>query len=147
MSEEQKILGFKGEYRWLSNFWPATVHLDGVRYPTVGNAYQASKSINLADRDFFATCSPVDAKAAGQKIRQRTDWDKIKVSVMTNLNMLKYFQHNELTLKLINTGDAYIEETNNWGDVFWGVCDGQGQNMLGKILMAIRSRLVEIRGS
>ena len=34
--------------------------------------------------------------------------------------------------------DKYIEETNHWGDVFWGVCDGVGESNLGKVLMGIR---------
>ena len=28
-----------------------------------------------------------------------------------------------------------------WGDRFWGVCSGRGQNMLGRILMEIRKDL------
>ncbi len=37
------------------------------------------------------------------------------------------------------TGDAELIEGNHWGDTFWGVCNGVGQNNLGKLLMAIRS--------
>ena len=32
-------------------------------------------------------------------------------------------------------------EGNTWNDTFWGVCNGQGQNWLGKILMLVRSEL------
>ena len=42
---------------------------------------------------------------------------------------------------LLDTGDLYIEETNSWGDTFWGVCEGKGQNVLGNILMGIRTDL------
>lgn len=38
-----KIDSFRGNFRWLSNFWPCSVVLDGVVYPSVENAYQAVK--------------------------------------------------------------------------------------------------------
>lgn len=31
-----------------------------------------------------------------------------------------------------------IEQTNYWYDRFWGVCKGEGKNILGKMLMNIR---------
>ena len=49
--------------------------------------------------------------------------------------------------KLMMTGDKYLEETNYWNDIFWGVAkkdlneQGVGENNLGKLLMEIRSDL------
>ena len=41
--------------------------------------------------------------------------------------------------KLIATEDKYLEETNWWGDTFWGKnLKGEGDNNLGKLLMTIR---------
>ena len=37
--------------------------------------------------------------------------------------------------------DALLEEGNTWGDRVWGVCQGQGENRLGKILMKVREEL------
>ena len=37
------IKEFQGQYRFLSNFWPAPVTFEGRTYPTVENAYQAAK--------------------------------------------------------------------------------------------------------
>lgn len=48
------------------------------------------------------------------------------------------FKIPELNKKLIETKNYYIEETNNWHDYYWGVCNGVGQNMLGNMLMEIR---------
>jgi hypothetical protein len=42
---------------------------------------------------------------------------------------------------LLATGDKELIEGNTWGDTFWGVCNGIGQNHLGKILMAKRTEL------
>jgi predicted NAD-dependent protein-ADP-ribosyltransferase YbiA (DUF1768 family) len=42
---------------------------------------------------------------------------------------------------LLATGDTYLEETNTWGDIWFGVCNGIGKNYLGKMLMEIREAL------
>ena len=44
-------------------------------------------------------------------------------------------------LKLLDTGDAILIEGNDWGDRYWGVCDGVGQNKLGLILMGLRKKM------
>ena len=44
---------------------------------------------------------------------------------------------------LLSTGNAYLEETNTWNDCFWGVCNGEGLNNLGKSLMILRNDLVD----
>ena len=51
------------------------------------------------------------------------------------------FDKGELALALKYTGDAELIEGNNWGDTFWGVCNGVGENHLGKLLMARRAQL------
>jgi predicted NAD-dependent protein-ADP-ribosyltransferase YbiA (DUF1768 family) len=33
-------------------------------------------------------------------------------------------------------------EENTWGDTFWGICKGQGENHLGRLLMQIRDELL-----
>lgn len=43
--------------------------------------------------------------------------------------------------RLLETGEAYLEEGNDCGDRVWGVYQGQGENRLGKILMKVRAEL------
>jgi len=43
--------------------------------------------------------------------------------------------------RLLATGDQELIEGNTWGDRFWGVCDGEGQNQLGRLLMELRNEL------
>jgi ribA/ribD-fused uncharacterized protein len=71
------------------------------------------------------------------------DWESVKVSVMTEAVRAKFTQHDELRITLLGTGDAKIvEHTEN--DDYWGDGgDGSGKNMLGQILMRIRSELKE----
>ena len=42
---------------------------------------------------------------------------------------------------VLNTGDEELIEGNNWGDRFWGQCDGEGINKLGQLLMKVREEL------
>jgi predicted NAD-dependent protein-ADP-ribosyltransferase YbiA (DUF1768 family) len=59
---------------------------------------------------------------------------------MEYVQLLKYEQPTLRNL-LIETGDAYIEECNSWNDIFFGVCNGIGENYLGKIIMKIRKHI------
>jgi len=59
---------------------------------------------------------------------------------MTDLVRQK-FSNPQLAKQLLDTKDFELIEGNTWGDTFWGVCSGKGQNNLGKILMQIRNEL------
>lgn len=43
----------------------------------------------------------------------------------------------------MTTGNAELIEGNTWNDTFWGVCNGEGENNLGKLLMKVRTNLFE----
>ena len=142
MTEQNKILGFKGEHAFLSNFWYVDVKFDGDVYRTTEHAYQAAKTDDVALRRMIRQlATPREAKAAGAKVTLTSDWDTRKMLVMLDVNVSKFLFNPELRQKLLETGDAYIEETNLWGDTFWGVCNGVGENNLGQILMLIRDQL------
>lgn len=53
----------------------------------------------------------------------------------------KFSQNPHLGAKLLASGARYIEETNWWGDWFFGKCRGKGLNVLGDSLMETRGRL------
>lgn len=131
---------FDREYRWLSNFYPSLVIYDGVVYPTVEHAYQAAKT-HPSQRDPFRHGTPGQAKRLGRQVTLRADWEQVKIAVMRELIQKKFLPHTVLADKLIATGNAELIEGNTWGDKFWGVCDGVGQNMLGKLLMEQRMYL------
>lgn len=137
------INGFRGPYRWLSNFWPAPVRLDGVVYPTVEHAYQAAKTLDRAERALIARLtSPGAAKRSGRRVTMRDDWDGVKLDVMLGLLRGK-FARGDLRARLLSTGDVQLIEDNTWGDHYWGVCRGDGQNHLGRLLMQVRDELRE----
>lgn len=136
---------FRGQYSWLSNIFeaPMTAHVEeygDVVFPTAEHLYQAAKAKHLHELVAIAHCpSPGNAKRLGGKIALRDDWESIKVDVMRNVISLK-FKHPDLRRALVKTGDAELIEGNTWNDTFWGVCNGRGKNMLGKILMEERQK-------
>lgn len=139
------IDSFFGKYRFLSNFEPCTVVYDGLTYTCSEAAYQAAKtktndvSLHIA----FTTMNGSQAKYAGQKLTLRPDWNEVKVDVMYAIVKDKFTRNPELREKLLNTGNLELIEGNYWGDTFWGVCNGKGENHLGKILMRVRKELAE----
>ena len=136
----EKLLGFHGVNYFLSNFYPSVITLDEIEYPTLEHAYQAAKTLNPIQRQMIREANtPGAAKKLGRKVDLRPDWEQIKLKIMYDLVKQKFA--GPLKQSLLNTGDAYLEETNWWHDTFWGVCDGIGKNWLGKILMAIRKEL------
>jgi predicted NAD-dependent protein-ADP-ribosyltransferase YbiA (DUF1768 family) len=60
---------------------------------------------------------------------------------MRGVVLSKFTQNADLKEKLLATGKRYLEETNWWNDVTWGVCKEVGQNLLGEILMDTRAHL------
>ena len=134
------ILEFSGEYRWLSNFYPCVVELDGVQYPSTENAYQAAKTLIIRERKDFPNVSAAHSKKMGKLVTKRKDWDSVKLSVMQDLLWQKFTQDRFKEL-LLKTGNTKIIEGNTWGDVYWGVCDGKGKNHLGVSIMKIRTAL------
>lgn len=135
------IAEFQKEYRWLSNFWQCKVIAWGMEFPSVENAYQAAKESNPSDRAKYQKCSPAQAKTFGKNAKIRPDWNKARLSFMEELVRRKFFNNPVLKMRLIETGDAELIEGNCWHDTFWGVCNGKGENHLGKILMKIRSEI------
>lgn len=125
----------------MSNFYPCVVSFEGVDYPSVENAYQAAKFPKLA-RKIFETCTAKEAKQKGKKARLPKDWNKDKkLGVMKKLIALKFKSNTLLANKLLDTGDAELIEGNWWGDTFWGMCKGKGENKSGELLMKRRERL------
>jgi ribA/ribD-fused uncharacterized protein len=136
------INDFRGEYRFLSNFWKVDVDFEGTTYPSTEHAYQAAKFLDPKARQTVKEAPKFrDAKRLGGPKgglgQIREDWEKVKLFVMEHLLEQK-FGYPDLRDKLLATGSAYLIEGNNWGDRYWGQDGGYGHNNLGMLLMKIR---------
>jgi ribA/ribD-fused uncharacterized protein len=141
------IDSFRGEYQFLSNFYPHPVEFDGLVYPTSEAAFQAQKCTDPADREKYTRCkNPVMAKRMGRREVLPPDWETACYAAMEAILRVK-FSDPDLAARLIATGDAYLEEGNHWHDNRWGRCrceacrDKVAENRLGRMLMEIRADL------
>lgn len=155
-------LGTNNPYSFLSNFHPAQVEVFDNVWATAEHAYAASKVYGIDDALYERiqkSTDPQEAKALGRLAPTiRDDWESIKHDVMKIVVWAKFSQNSDLAHKLIQTGNAYLQEGTFWYDDVWGVNlmgtnpDGSayiiknpmerlGSNWLGTILMETRSRL------
>lgn len=133
-------------YDFLSNFYSSTIRFDGLLYPTVEHAYQASKTLDPKLREIIRKApGPMEAKKLGRGLQLREDWEQVKIDVMKQLVKEK-FDNPFLGYRLISTGNAKLIMSNKWNDKFWGVCNATGQNWLGKILEEVRESLLAENG-
>lgn len=132
------ITSFSGKYEFLSNFYCSPVTYEGITYPTVEHAFQAAKTFDVTERRRISEMkTPGMAKRAGRRVLLRKDWEAVKFDIMKTLVTQK-FEDEKLKQLLLDTGDEELIEGNTWHDTCWGVCNGVGQNNLGKILMSVR---------
>lgn len=147
MSGIEAIESFSGDNRWLSNFWPCRVTLDGLEFDSVEAAYVAAKTMDIGIRHEIKMLSSAGkCKRFGRSMAVRDDWDRVKVLVMKGLLQQKFAANTDLGRNLQSTGNKQIIEGNSWGDEFWGVSDGKGLNTLGLLIMEIRSALTPNTG-
>lgn len=140
----KEITRFDGDFRFLSNFYPAQVTVLGYPYPSAEHAYQAMKTNSPQVREsVLALATPGQAKRWGRTIDLRPDWEQVKKRVMLAVVLSKFTQNESLREQLVGTEQAYLEEGNTWHDNFWGACGcpkdiGKGLNYLGETLMFVR---------
>ena len=104
------------------------------------------KTLDINKRRAIANAStPGLAKKMGRSVSLRPDWEDIKDDIMLE-GLYRKFADDELADWLLDTGDEELVEGNWWGDRYWGVCNGVGQNKLGKLLMKVRSEIKKETG-
>ena len=134
---------FRGRLHFCSNFYPRRLHFRGRYYQTAEHAYQATKMTSLVDHNqIMAASSPGAAKRLGNLLPTLKHWDDIKEHIMLEVLRAKFTDH-PLAEMLLATDTEELIEHNTWGDTYWGMCGGVGENKLGKLLMQVRKELKE----
>ena len=144
MPDTINFYGSREPYFEFSNFARFHVTLDGKIWPTSEHYFQAQKFLDEALQEKVRLARTPRAAADMGRDRSnplRADWETVKDDVMRKVVRAKFTQHAELKKLLLDTGDAIIVE-HTVNDAYWGDGgDGSGKNMLGRILMEIRSEL------
>lgn len=134
------------EYGWLSNFHEASMQIHGLEWPTVEHFFQAQKFISL---EYGGLIRMAPTAAGAKKMGRsrdyaiRNDWNTHRVVVMKTAIDAKFLQNADLRELLILTHPLKLAESSRF-DRFWAVgANDVGMNMLGTIIMELRSRLIE----
>jgi ribA/ribD-fused uncharacterized protein len=132
---------FRGEYIFLSMFYVRPVLFDRVKYKSGEHAFQTYKVKDPENALTIKRAStPAKAKEWGSLFMARENWNDIRDDVMLAVNRAK-FRDPYLQDKLLRTYPARLIECNTWKDHYWGVCNGIGENRLGRVLMKVRREI------
>lgn len=146
--KDGEIRGFFGPFRFLSNFYILSngVGFEELCYPSVEHAYQAAKWPRH-QRSQFLDVTAAQAKRLGKEAPALNvkKWNKNKAELMRCLVYQKFDQNVPLRKLLVDMDGYVLDERNSWGDVYWGTnIQGEGENVLGKILMGVRDKFIEL---
>lgn len=135
-------------YGAFSNLYRRSIEFEGREYPTSEHAYQAGKAAKESVREWILSApSPSLVAMAAHGLYTWDivpDWSKIKFDRMRGVLRAKFTQHLDLFDLLLSTGEARLVEsakTDNAVNRLWGEVNGKGKNMLGVLLMELRSEL------
>jgi ribA/ribD-fused uncharacterized protein len=145
----ERVRFYEHDFYVLSNFSAFAIWDGGFLLPTSEHAYHWYKFPERPDISSVirnATSAHEAFKLAeAHRADRRADWDAVKVDIMRRILWLKVNQHEYVRRKLLATGTRELVE-DSWRDDFWGWGPNRdGQNMLGKLWMEIRSALTAAR--
>ncbi|MEM6803313.1 MAG: NADAR family protein [Bacteroidota bacterium] len=142
-----------------SQWWTGHPFMEnGVKYNSAEHYMMAGKARLFKDEEYLNLIlnaeSPAEAKKLGRKVRnfEVQIWEKHRCDIVTQANILKFGQHEELKSFLLGTQNRVIVEASP-RDRIWGIGMGKdhpsalhpnqwrGKNLLGFCLMETRDRL------
>lgn len=151
-----KIIGFyhtTDEYGCLSNFYPCKFTVDGITFSSTEQYFHYAKARLFDDKDamekILKTNDPMAAKRIGRVVKNFNYdvWCSGRETHMRDGILAKFSQNDYLRKILLSTGSAILAECSPT-DTIWGIGTSnphekwRGQNLLGKILMSVRTQLI-----
>lgn len=135
-------------YGVFSNLYRRPIFFEGRDFLTAEHAYQAGKPRKENVREWILN-APTPALVAMAAHGLYTwdivpDWSRIKYDRMRQVLHAKFSQHADLRQILISTDDTRLVEAgkaDNAVNRIWGEVNGKGLNMLGVLLMEVRTEL------
>jgi len=137
-------------YGAFSNLHRREVEFEGEVFATSEHAYQAGKARKPAVRKWLMEAPSPSLLAMAAHGLYYWDiapgWSTTKFDRMRAVLRAKFTQHPDIRDLLLSTGDAELVETatvDNEVNRLWGKVNGVGRNMLGMLLMELRTDLRE----
>lgn len=139
-----KIVGFNGEYEFLSNSYNCKIYdeKDKLTYSNIESALIAQKSTDYGTRRKFTRLNAMKARKKESSIPDNYEWEDNKDKIMYSFIVDKFKKGTVLADKLIKTGNKILINAVSYPDEYYGVHYGKGENKLGKMLMKRREELL-----
>lgn len=139
-----KIVGFNGEYEFLSNSYNCKIYdeKDELTYSNIESALIAQKSTDYGTRRKFTRLNAMKARKKESSIPDNYEWEDNKDKIMYSFIVDKFKKGSSLADKLIKTGNKILINAVSYPDEYYGVHYGKGENKLGKMLMKRREELL-----
>ena len=145
-------------YGFLSNWYPASFELDGLKFCSTEQYIMYRKAVTLGDTEIaeaiLATDSMGEQQALGRKVRGYNAflWEGQRQVAALRGIYAKFSQNEDLKEKLLATGDSWLVECYEKDKVWscgWGQTDPRrldtalwsGYSILGSALMEVREML------
>jgi len=146
--EDSLMLNRSDPDELLGSFSPHSFFLDDHEWSTAEHYYQAMKFPDKEHQELIRNASSVEkARRLGHHWfkRKRADYSQVRLTLMTRAIYTKCRTYPKIAQTLIDTGEQFIAER-SFSDYYWGCGrDGRGNNHYGRVLMNIRSRLIQER--
>ena len=133
-------------YRSFSNFYERKFVYNKIKFASVEHYFQSMKFSETAPEwaiQVRNAPTPLKAQKLGRNRNYpiHPQWEQIKVSIMKQGLICKFSQNEDLKSLLLSTGEELLLEVNPH-DSYWGTGkNGEGKNMMGKLLMEVREML------
>lgn len=133
----------RGEYGFLSNFWPQPILVDGKIWRTSEHYFQAMKSLDVARQIFIDSLkTPFEAKMAGKRTQLRSDWEEVKELYMLKALRAKFsLPHTRWRLLATAPNILHEDSPGSASGLYWGYVGGRGKDRLGILLMQVREEI------
>lgn len=135
-------------YGAFSNLFRRPVIFEDITFATAEHAYQAGKARRPEVRNWLmAAPSPALLAMAAHGLYHwdiTPSWSRIKFDRMRAVLHAKFTQHEDLRELLLSTGSLRLVEAatvDNAVNRLWGEVNGVGKNVLGVLLMELRTQL------
>lgn len=140
---EEQIKKFVGEYEFLQMDYPCNIVFDDIKFKNATVAFLASKIKDNGAKRSLARLSAANARKKRNNIPENSEWEDNKEWYLYKVLEAKFNQNKDLKEKLLATNDKQLINNVTYPDTEYGIYNGRGSNILGLVLMKLRSDFKE----